>query len=180
MEKYINKVAGKLRSLKLLYHRYFSSAKKYAKILGVKVGEHTFIDTKFFSTEPYLIEIGNNVQVTSGVRFYTHGGCHAVRNAIPNFDSFGRIKICDNAYIGSCTLIMPGVTIGEGALVAAGSVVTKSIPPYTVYGGNPARYIASIDEYLLKNSKYNMGTKGLNAIQKKTIILQNQDKLIKK
>lgn len=43
---------------------------------------------------------------------------------------------------------MPGVTTGRGALVAAGSVVTKSVAPGTVVGGNPARYICTIDEYI--------------------------------
>lgn len=51
---------------------------------------------------------------------------------------------------------MPGVTIGEGALVAAGSVVTKSVAQHTVVGGNPAKYIYTIQEFYERNSKYDL------------------------
>ena len=64
-------------------------------------------------------------------------------------------------YIGTNSLIMPGVSIGDNALVAAGSVVTKSVPARTVVGGNPARVICTIDEYMDKNLKYNAHTKGV-------------------
>ena len=64
-----------------------------------------------------------------------------MRSRIPDFDVFGKVQIEDWAYIGAYSQIMPGVTIGEGAIVAAGSVVTKSVPPRTVVGGNPAHLI---------------------------------------
>ena len=50
-------------------------------------------------------------------------------------------KIGEDAWIGSNVLIMAGVTIGDGAIVAAGSIVTKDIPAYSIYGGNPAKFI---------------------------------------
>ena len=53
----------------------------------------------------------------------------------------GKIKIGKKAYLGANTIVTKDVTIGDGAIVAAGSVVTKDIPPYTIWGGNPARYI---------------------------------------
>jgi acetyltransferase-like isoleucine patch superfamily enzyme len=52
------------------------------------------------------------------------------------------VRIEDNAYIGPGVIILPHVTIGEGAVVAAGSVVSRSIPPHTLARGNPARPIA--------------------------------------
>ena len=51
------------------------------------------------------------------------------------------ITICDGVWIGSRAIILPGVTIGEGAVVAAGAVVTKDVEPFTVVGGNPAKFI---------------------------------------
>ena len=51
------------------------------------------------------------------------------------------ITICDGVWIGARAIILPGVTIGEGAIVAAGAVVTKDVPPFTVVGGNPAKFI---------------------------------------
>ncbi len=74
-----------------------------------------------------------------------------------------------------------GVTIGEGALVAAGSVVTKSVAPHTVVGGNPARYICTTEEFYERNKKYNTRTKGLSLQEKKKILLSlSDDKFIKK
>lgn len=85
----------------------------------------------------------------------------------PKFDVFGKVVIEDWAYIGAHSQIMPGVTIGEGALVAAGSIVTKSVPKHTVVAGNPARIICSTQEYAEKNLKYNVNTKGMHAGEKK-------------
>lgn len=121
-----------------------------------------------WSTEPYLITIGNHVQLTDGVRIHTHGGGNCVRIVDPTFDCFGKVIIEDWAYIGSGSHIMPGVTIGRGALVAAGSIVTKSVPPGMVAGGNPARIICTVDEYCQKNKKYNINTKGIDADEKKS------------
>lgn len=103
--------------------------KPCARMLGVKLGKNVLVSTKKWSTEPWLITIGNNVQVTKDVYFHTHGGGHVARSLYPDFDCFGSIVVEDDAYIGSGTHIMPGVTIGKGCLVAAGSVVTKSTPP---------------------------------------------------
>ena len=54
------------------------------------------------------------------------------------------IRICRGSWIGARSIILKGVTIGEGAIVGAGSVVTKSVEPYTVVGGNPARLLKVI------------------------------------
>jgi galactoside O-acetyltransferase len=54
------------------------------------------------------------------------------------------VTIESKAWIGFNVIILKGVTIGEGAIVGAGSVVTKDVPPYTIVGGNPARVIREI------------------------------------
>ena len=102
-------------------------------------------------------------------------GGNSIRSEVPDYDSFGKITIKDWAYIGSGSHILPGVTIGEGALVAAGSIVTKSVPPYTVVGGNPARVICTIEEYKKRNLKYNTKTYGMSAEEKKRILLSLPD-----
>lgn len=169
-----------IRKLKLLYYRFFKSGVEYARYLGVNVGEHSFIASDVrFSSEAYLITIGSYVAVTQGVMLHTHGGGRVARRIIPDFDFFGRVTICDYAYIGSGAQIMPGVTIGKGSLVAAGSIVTKSVPEGVVVAGNPARYICSIDEYIERNKKYNLGIKGLSAKEKKKFLLSlSPDRLI--
>lgn len=102
---------------------------KYAKYIGVNIGENNFIpDKNTWSSEPYLITVGSHCQLTGGVRIFTHGGAQVARRSYPDFDVFGKVVIEDWCYIGTNALIMPGVTIGEGSLVAAGSIVTKSVP----------------------------------------------------
>ena len=161
-----------------LYNAYLhkTNTVKWARRMGVKVGEHTMIaKTVVFPSEPYLITIGNNVQLTKFVTIHTHGGGHVLRQKYPNFDCFGKVCIEDWAYIGAGSIILPGVTIGEGALVAAGSVVTKSVKPYTVVGGNPAKFICTVENYASKNEKYNVKTKGLTFAEKKQKLLSLDD-----
>ena len=56
------------------------------------------------------------------------------------------VRIGDKAWIGFNAIILKGVTVGEGAIVAAGAVVTKDVPPYTIVAGNPARVIRTLSE----------------------------------
>lgn len=163
----LNKLLFLIRTLK--NHLY--SPEKYARHIGVKIGKHCLIDTRLWPSEPYLITIGNHVQITRNVSIYTHGGANCLRKEHPDFDVFGKVVIEDWAYIGAFSQVMPGVTIGEGALVAAGSVVTKSVAPHTVVGGNPAKYICTTEEYYERNKLYNVNTKGKSPSEKKNILL---------
>ena len=163
--------------LSRIYWTTFASPEKYARHIGIKIGNNCLIDTRYWSSEPYLITIGNNVQVTRGVSIHTHGGGNTIRRFHPDFDVFGRVTIKDWAYICSFSQIMPGVTIGEGALVAAGSVVTKSVPPNTVVGGNPAKVICTVDEYYKKNKCFDVHTKGKSLAEKKAILLSLSDNM---
>lgn len=163
-----------LQILQLVRDRIYSP-EQYARHIGVNIGKNCVIENRNWSTEPYLITIGNNCAITKGVRISTHGGGRVVRSFAPDFDMFGKVLIEDWVYIGANSQIMPGVTIGEGALVAAGSVVTKSVPPHTVVGGNPARYICTVEEYYERNKKYNLKTKGLSPQDKKKHLLSLPD-----
>lgn len=170
-----------LRLLNTIYWRYLRSSIDYARHIGVSIGEHTTISIHEWSSEPYLVTIGNHVQITRGVSIHTHGGGNAVRQIIPDFDVFGKVVIEDWCYIGAHSQIMPGVTIGEGSLVAAGSVVTKSVPPHSVVGGNPARVLCTTEDYLKRNKELNVHTKGMEADQKRKLLLSlPEDKFIKK
>lgn len=163
------------------YWHTIASPEKHARHLGVTIGKNCLISTHNWPSEGYLITIGNNVQITPFVSIHTHGGGQAVRQFHPDFDVFGKVVIEDWAYIGAYSQIMPGVTIGEGALVAAGSVVTKSVAPHTVVGGNPARYLCTIEEYYERNKQYNVKTKGLIRKEKKNFLLSLADnKFIRK
>ncbi len=157
------------------------SPEQYARSVGVKIGEKCWINTRHFGSEPYLISIGDHVQITKGVEFLTHGGGWIYREEIPDMDYFGKIIIKDNVYIGTGSYILPGVTIESNVVVAAGSVVTKSVPRGVVIGGNPARIIGNLEDYKNKILKYNLKTKQLKASQKRAVIESaNEDLFIKK
>lgn len=89
-------------------------------------------------------EIGNDVLFASFVSLV--GGDHAfnIKGLTINksgVDSIKKIIIGDDVWIGHGSIIMTGVKIGDGSIVAAGSVVTKNVAPYTIVGGNPAKFI---------------------------------------
>lgn len=171
-----------LRKLRLKLLKKILSPELYARNIGVNIGKNNFIpDKNCWSSEPYLITIGNHCQITMGVRLFTHGGGNTVRKTNPNFDVFGKIVVGDWVYIGTNSLIMPGVTIGDGALIAAGSVVTKSVPPGVVVGGNPARIISTIEDYIKKNERFNLNSKKLSPEKKRSLLRSvSADKFIQK
>lgn len=129
---------------------------KYARSLGVKVGHGVKFygsNHHMFSTEPWLITIGNNVHITVDVVFLTHDGGTLIlkeEEIPPQFVLTGPIVVGDNTYIGTRTTILPGVKIGSRCIIGAGSVITKDVPDNSVAAGVPARVISSVDKYIEK------------------------------
>lgn len=107
---------------------------------------------------PKLISLGNNVWIASQVSFVPHDVIHRMLNNKLNTDEFqehiGCIDIKDNVFVGSNTTILPNVTIGENTVIAAGSLVIENIPGNGVWGGVPAKYICSLDEFIEKRRNY--------------------------
>lgn len=110
-----------------------------------------------FGSEPYLITLRRKCRITSDVVFVTHdGGTWAFRDHWDEYKDvikYGRIEIGEEAFIGTRSIIMPGVHIGKHSVVGAGSVVTKDVPDYTVVAGVPARTICTTKEYAEKALK---------------------------
>ncbi|XPV76198.1 MAG: acyltransferase [Desulfovibrio sp.] len=91
--------------------------------------------------------IEDDVLIGPGVHFYANN--HAFSNPdIPiseqGYDKVASIHVKKGAWLGGNVVVLPGVTIGENSVVGAGSVVTKDVPPYTVYVGSPAKKIKDI------------------------------------
>lgn len=139
--------------LKNLYNWYLlaRNPKKYCEKNGVKLGKDVrFTGKMSFSTEPYLISIGDHCLI-AGASFITHEGAHWVLKGLdPSLEDtfgYGRITVGNNVYIGQRCTILRGVTIGDNTVVGACSLVNKSLEPNSVYAGVPAKRICSIDEF---------------------------------
>lgn len=91
-----------------------------------------------------LVIIGDRVQFGPNVHIYTAGHETSALSRI-KFVEFGHpIRIEDDCWIGGQVIILPGVTIGRGCTIGAGSVVTKDIPPYSVAIGSPAKVVKKV------------------------------------
>ncbi|MEN6317434.1 MAG: acyltransferase [Syntrophaceae bacterium] len=137
---------------KMLFAKMYPE--KYAKMIGVNIsGQLKIYGTSYamFSTEPWLVTLGNNVHIVQETVFLTHdGGTLILRDKVPDLELTQPITVGDNVYIGLRCLIMMGVHIGNNVIVGAGSIVTKDIPDNSVAAGVPAKVIKTVDEYLDK------------------------------
>lgn len=158
-----------------LYRKQFWSFEKLARFNGVYIGKNCKIQNVDFGSEPHLITIGNQVRITNGRKIFTHGGASILREKHPTMDFFGKVVIKDNVYIGNNCLIMPGGTIGSNVLVAAGSVVAKSVPNGVVVGGNPAKVLGSITDFEQNMLEKNVASKGMNKAEKEKYLLSLPD-----
>jgi maltose O-acetyltransferase len=102
------------------------------------IGKNTNISRNCYLDCRAPLIIGNNVAISPDVHILTAG--HDMEsNKFSN--THDPVEISDYAWIGSRATILPGISIGEGAIVAAGSVVTKDVQDFEVVGGNPAKHI---------------------------------------
>jgi len=110
--------------------------------MGVKIGQRCMILTDHFSTEPYLVEIGDHVAISNGVHFLTHDGTiWLLRDSRPDIQHLGKITVGDNTYIGLNSIILPGTRIGNNCIIGAGTVVRGMIPDNSTVVGNPGTII---------------------------------------
>lgn len=120
------------------------------KCLGANVGKNIFIGdhVNIDLSHANLITIEDHVHVASGCRLLCHQ--RDLTNYYQGDDyanlgyKYGKIHLCKGCLIGMESFIMPGVTIGEGAIIGAGSLVTKDIPAWTIATGRPAKVVKQI------------------------------------
>jgi len=145
---------------------------KYLRKQGISIGQNCLINTMSFSTEPYLIEIGNNVRIAGGTQFITHDGSIKCFKDEFEGDIFGKIKIGNNVFIGSSSIILLNTTIGDNCIIGAGSVVRGNFPDNSVIMGNPAKKVLNmnIQRMLVRYNKGYLKTKNLTSSQKERLI----------
>jgi acetyltransferase-like isoleucine patch superfamily enzyme len=118
---------------------------------GVKIGENTVVNRSVLLDGRKGLTIGSNVSISEGCSLITLE--HDLDN--PNFSSQGApVVIEDRVFLGARALVLPGVRIGEGAVAAAGAVVTAEVAPYTIVAGVPARPIGERNRNLAYTLRY--------------------------
>ena len=124
---------------------------------GVRIGKGTTIfanprDVCIDTQKPWLLEIGEHVQITRGVTILTHGYDWSVLKGVYGeiLGSAGKVKIGNNVFIGMNATILKGVTVGNNSIIGAGSVVTHDIPDNSVAAGNPCKVITTYDEFMAR------------------------------
>lgn len=138
-----------------------SSSKEYINYLrnlGIKIGENCtifsptncIIDVQY----PWMIEIGDNVQITHGVIILTHDYSWSVLKNVEEkgriLGASGKVIIGNNVFVGMNAIITRGVNIGDNVIIGAGSVVTKDLQSNGVYAGNPCKFIMTIEQFYEK------------------------------
>ena len=138
----------------------------FFKIMFKKYGKNVMIDYKTFFRYMGGIKIGNNISINRGCEFFTSADLGTIIDIKDNVvfspnvkiysaghnyknlqlpDTSGDVTINKYVWIGGNSIILQGVTIGEGSVVSANSVVTKDIPPYSIVAGMPAKVIKKRD-----------------------------------
>lgn len=121
---------------------------------NIFIGDKVIINMGCTFVDNNRIEIGSNVLIASNVQIYTATHPTAVKERMAQEWSEGKaicntyalpVRIEDNTWIGGGAILLPGVTIGEGSVIGAGSVVTRSVPQGCVAVGNPCRVIKRLD-----------------------------------
>ena len=122
------------------------------RMCGYVIGELVYIGEDFIIIDDlgngpseFNLTIGDRAAISPRVTFVLHSQPNDSRT-VPYVNSHqGSITVCADAWLGTGAVILPGVTIGEGAVVGANSVVTRNVPPYTVVGGVPAHKIKDVE-----------------------------------
>jgi maltose O-acetyltransferase len=136
---------GRNAAVHLNTHVLFFSPREIRRI-GVRIGRNTRIDRNCTLDARSPLTIGENVAISSDVMILA--GTHD-----PNDPKFApsevgpwAVTVEDYVWIGTRAMILPGLTVGRGAVVAAGSVVTRDVPPLTIVAGSPAKQIGMREE----------------------------------
>jgi acetyltransferase-like isoleucine patch superfamily enzyme len=124
-------------------------AARFCDAPTLSIGDHSGVGNNCVFTVAREISIGRHCRIATDVWMFDSPGHPAdpvarLAGAPVSADEVRPVRVCDNVWIGRRSIIYPGVTLGEGCTVSAGSVVISDVPPYTVVAGNPARKVLAL------------------------------------
>ncbi|TMQ57017.1 MAG: acyltransferase [Candidatus Eisenbacteria bacterium] len=118
------------------------------RAMGVAIGGNVFVglDTWLDDQFPELIEIEDDVTISFRVTVVVHDDARRMNAVIPGAldGTVAPVLLKRGCYLGACCIILPGVTVGERAVVGAGAVVTRDVPPGKIVLGVPARVVRDV------------------------------------
>jgi len=121
-----------------IWHRCFLSVT--SGTISIGDNGHLGVDVYINATKGNVI-IGDFVAIGPKTQIYSYSDTYDIGKMIGESHKVADVKVGNNIFIGSGSIILPGVVINDGAIVAAGSVVNRDVPPYTIVGGIPAKVI---------------------------------------
>ncbi|KAH7723996.1 hypothetical protein AAVH_08434 [Aphelenchoides avenae] len=113
---------------------------------NIEIGDNFYSNVNFVVLDCAKVTIGDNVFVAPNVSIHTAGHPLDVERRNGGLEFAHPVKICNNCWIGAGVNILPGVTIGEGCVIGAGSVVTKDIPANSLAVGVPAKVVKKLND----------------------------------
>lgn len=147
----IRKFYFRLFGLKIGKNSFIHMRTRFFNPVGISIGDGTIIGDACFLDGRAPLTIGNNVDIATEVMIYNSK--HDVQSE--DFKPVDQsVEIADYVFIGPRAIIMPGVKIGKGAIVAAGAIVTKDVKDFEIVGGVPAKVIG---ERKAKDLHYKLG-----------------------
>jgi acetyltransferase-like isoleucine patch superfamily enzyme len=153
MGKFLKKIYIKIGVILGFIEKDIKEVSEVKNDLLYKIGKVNMHNTIIDTLIPQAITIGenfvssaNSIILAHDASLYNHIRKHRVEEVI----------IGNNVFLGYGAIVLPGVKIGDGAIIGAGSVVTKEVLPYTIVAGNPAKKISTVDEYIRKCESRNV------------------------
>jgi maltose O-acetyltransferase len=113
---------------------------------NIYIGDYSFLNVYCTILDGNEVRIGQHVMIGPAVQIYTPAHLLQAEPRIQGFEVAKAITIEDNVWIGGGAILLPGVKIGQNAVVGAGAVVTRDVPANMVVAGNPARVIKEIEQ----------------------------------